>query len=237
VSYYNYSTETVAQKKANALKKLKKLQKKDPTIEPVLIEGRLIAKQWWGKAWNKNLESYADYSNRISRGKSYARQNSLLDLRIDNGVVNAKVSGSKTKIYDVTIHIDALTDLKWSKMLSYCQHKIDSVDALISGSFPVEMEVLFTDKTIGLFPNPKEIEFDCTCPDYAYMCKHVAATLYGVGAKLDQNPLLFFNLRGVDVNVLIKKSIEDKLESMFKQVGKKTTRTISDDRINELFDL
>lgn len=238
MSYYsNYKYESVADKKANALKKLKKLKKKNPDTLPVLIEGRTIANNWWGKSWNKNLESYADYKNRISRGKSYLKQNSVLDLQIDQGEIRAIINGSKSKMYDVRIDIDELSDEKWQEILNVCQHKINSLESLIEGKFPKELELLFTDKSFGLFPSPSEIHFDCTCPDWASMCKHVAASLYGIGARLDEDPLLFFKLRGLDVNYLIKKSVEDKLSSMLKHAGSKTSRTISTDKISDIFGL
>lgn len=238
MGYYGYpASETVAEKKANALKKYKKLLKKDKTIQPVFIEGRTLALSWWGKAWNKNLESYADYNNRLSRGKSYVKHNSILDLKINQGKIMAKINGSKSKIYEVAIHLDELDKVRWAKILKLCNHEIDSLEALVEGKFPKTLEILFTDKTYGLFPSSKEIHFDCSCPDYASMCKHVAATLYGVGSRLDLDPLVFFKLRGVDFDYLIKKSVEDKLESMLLHAGRRTNRTISDNKISDIFGL
>ena len=88
-----------------------------------------------------------------------------------------------------------------------------------------------------LFPSPKEIKFRCSCPDYAYMCKHVAATLYAIGARFDQDPTLFFSLRGVDFSVLIKKSIDEKMKSLLKNARKKSPRIIKDADIGDLFGL
>ena len=125
---------------------LDKAKKKNPEIEPVIIEGRTIAKSWWGKAWNVNLESYADYHNRIARGKSYVRSNAVLDLKITKGQVIAKVQGSRAKPYDVQIRIDPLNSLKWEKVIERCNHRIESLEELIAGKFPKELEVLFTDQ-------------------------------------------------------------------------------------------
>ena len=234
-SYGFPRSESAAEKKAKANKALEKLKKKNPSIEPVIIEGRSLVKNWWGKAWNLNLESYADYSNRIARGKSYVRNNAVLDLKISKGRVIGKVKGSRAKPYDVLIEIDALNDEKWKQVTELCNHRIDSLEQLIDGKFPKELEVLFTDKKYGMFPSPKEIHFDCSCPDWANMCKHVAAVLYGIGARLDSNPMLFFELRDLDWQDLIRKSMEQKLESMLKNAGKKSEREIAAKDISDIF--
>lgn len=238
MGYYGFPKyESVAEKKAKANKKLEKLKKKNPEIEPVIIEGRTLAKSWWGKAWNINLESYADYGNRIARGKSYVRSNSVLDLKILKGMVVAKVQGSRSKPYEVEIKIDTLNSQKWEQVTALCNHRIDSLEKLIEGKFPKELEVLFTERKYGMFPSPKEIHFDCSCPDWASMCKHVAAVLYGIGARLDSNPMLFFDLRALDGQELVKKSMEQKLESMMKNAGKKSKREIADKDISNIFGL
>lgn len=229
--------ESVAEKKAKASKKLEKYKKKNPDIEPIIIDGRTLAKSWWGKAWNLNLESYADFGNRIARGKSYVRSNTVLDLKIFKGRVAAKVQGSRSKPYEVEIIIDTLDSEKWEQVTALCNHRIDSLEQLIEGKFPKELEVLFTERKYGMFPSPKEIHFDCSCPDWASMCKHVAAALYGVGARLDMNPMLFFELRGLDGQELVKKSMERRLESMMKNAGKKSKREIADKDISNIFGL
>lgn len=229
--------ESVADKKAKASMSLEKLKKKNPDIEPVIIEGRALAKNWWGKAWNLNLESYADFGNRIARGKSYVRSNAVLDLKISKGLIQAKVQGSRSKPYEVEIKIDALDSKKWEQVTALCNHRIDSLEQLVEGKFPKELEVLFTDRKYGMFPSPKEIHFDCSCPDWASMCKHVAAVLYGVGARLDINPMLFFELRGLDGQELVRKSMEQKLESMLKNAGRKSSREIADEDISDIFGL
>lgn len=238
MSYYGFSKYvSAAEKKDNALKGLEKLKKKNPDIEPVIIEGRTIAKSWWGKAWNTNLESYADYSNRISRGKSYVRNNTVLDLKIAKGTIDAIVQGSGSKPYVINIKIDALSEQKWEQVTALCNHRIDSLEQLVEGKFPKELEVLFTEKKYGMFPSPKEIHFNCSCPDWAYMCKHIAAVLYGVGARLDQDPMLFFKLRNLDGQALVRKSMALKIESMLKNAGKKSKREIPDEEISDLFGL
>lgn len=238
MGYYGFPEyESVAERKAKASKKLEKYKKKNPDIEPIIIEGRTLARSWWGKAWNLNLESYADFGNRIARGKSYVRSNTVLDLKIFKGRVAAKVQGSRSKPYEVEINIDTLDSKKWERVTALCNHRIDSLEQLIEGKFPKELEVLFTERKYGLFPSPKEIHFDCSCPDWASMCKHVAAALYGVGARLDMNPMLFFELRGLDGQELVKKSMERRLESMMKNAGKKSKREIAAKDISDIFGL
>lgn len=238
MSNYGYPKyQSVAEKKEKARKSLVKLKKKNPDIEPVIIEGTKLAKSWWGKSWNENLESYADYENRITRGKSYVRNNAVLDLKISKGIIEAKVQGSRAKPYDVEIQIEPLSSEKWEQVTELCNHRIDSLEQLIEGKFPKELEVLFTDRKYGMFPSPEEIYFDCSCPDWASMCKHVAATLYGIGARLDINPMLFFELRDLDGQKLIRKSMDQKLESMMKNAGKKSKREIPDKDISDIFGL
>ena len=229
--------ESVAEKKEKANSSLIKLKKKNPDIEPVILEGRALAKNWWGKTWNLNLESYADYENRINRGKSYVRNNMVLDLKITKGKVKAKVQGSRKKPYDVEISIDTLNKEKWERVTTLCNNSIESLEQLVEGKFPKELEVLFKEKEYGLFPAPKEIHFDCSCPDWASMCKHVAAVLYGIGSRLDSNPMLFFELRDIDSQELVRKSVEKKLENMLKNAGKKSKREIELKDITDIFGL
>jgi uncharacterized Zn finger protein len=221
--------------KAVAEKALAKLMKKKPDARPVLIAGTKIANTWWAKAWNKNLESYADYSSRIGRGKSYIRNGYVLDLLIAPGEVTAIVAGSASNPYNIKITIGALTKAKWNRITKQCGRSIDNIDQLVKGQFPQSLEALFTQKGEGLFPSSKEIEFSCDCPDWAYMCKHVAAALYGIGARFDEDPTLFFKLRGIEFESLIKKSIEEKMANMLKNSGKKTKRVLEGADINGLF--
>ena len=228
--YYSYKPRAPK----NPAAQLAKLRKKNPNIKPVIIDGKL-AKTWWAQSWNRNLEGYADYSNRIGRGKSYVRSGAVLDLSISSGSVSALVQGSRTKPYDVNIRIDPLPKGKWNAITARCSHKIASLQELASGKFPQEFMELFTNRGDGLFPSPKEIHFDCSCPDWASMCKHVAAVLYGIGARFDEEPTLFFLLRDIEFTELLKKSVEEKMTSMLKNAGKPTTRTMNGVDTYELF--
>ncbi len=239
---YGYGFEfapyvSVAEKKAKSAKLILKLKKKNKNINPVIIEGNKIAKQWWGKSWNDNLESYADYSNRIGRGRSYVRHGMVVDLQIEKGIITSLVAGTRSKPYKIEIKIDTLSRKQWNSIIKKTQGQVDSIQSLLEGSFPKEFISLFTKKGSGLFPSPKEIHFNCSCPDWAYMCKHVAATLFAIGARLDNNPELFFILRGVKMENLAGKVIKKETNKMLKAAKKKTKRRLSasDDSLSELF--
>jgi len=236
MSYWNFPRYVpVAEKKAKAEKKLAKLKKKNPGIQPVTIEGRAIAKTWWGKAWNKNLERYADYSNRIGRGRSYVRHGAVLDLKISTGKVTALVNGSASHPYRITVSIKPISTSRWKSIRSACKGKFDSLPDLIDGKFPKALGTIFTDTGSGLFPTPDEITFSCSCPDWADMCKHVAATLYGIGARLDDDPRLFFKLRNVDVNDLISGAVEDRTRELLKKADKPSARILDDSDLAGMF--
>ena len=218
-----YSRKAV--KKERAEKKLTQLKKKQ-NVCPVIIEGSVIARTWWGKAWNRNLESYADYTNRIGRGRSYVRCGAVLDLQVNAGEINALVQGSRAKPYSITIKIKKLNRNTWKMVASACSGKLESLEELLTGTFPKALEETFMRRNTGLFPSPKEIEFDCSCPDWASMCKHVAATLYGIGARLDEDPTLFFTLRGVDTADLIKRTVSSRAKELLEKASKKSSRVI-----------
>lgn len=189
-----------AERKQAAQAKLKKLMAKGEKLSPVVIEGRAIAKTFWGKAWCDNVESYHDYESRLPRGRSYVRQGAVIDLQIEKGRITAKVQGSE--LYEINISIKELPGEKWERIKKSCAGKIASLIDLIQGKLSPEIIALLCRKEEGLFPSPKEIKLICNCPDWADLCKHLAAVLYGVGARLDAQPELFFLLRGVDQNEL-----------------------------------
>ncbi|MDR2076286.1 MAG: hypothetical protein LBP61_05060 [Desulfovibrio sp.] len=232
-SYYNHSQPSVAQQREIAEKRRKKLEKDQVEIQPVIIAGGKIAERWWGIAWNKNLESYADFENRLGRGRSYCKNGLILDLRISEGGIRAQVSGSS--VYNVTITIDKLADRHWRGIVAACAKRVENIGTLVEGRFPQELADVFMKQGEGLFPSPKEIHMLCDCPDAAMLCKHIAAVLYGVGARLDRDPLLFFKLRGVDPGELIKKSVEEKMQNLLANAGRKSGRVIADKDIARLF--
>ncbi|MGP8200974.1 MAG: SWIM zinc finger family protein [Limisphaerales bacterium] len=194
----------VAERRAKAARELAKLAKMGgQTAAPVLLESRKIASTFWGRAWCDNLEAYSDYANRLPRGRTYVRNGSVVDLQISQGKVTARVSGSS--LYKIEIKIKPLAASLWKSIQTECAGKIDSLIELLQGKLSSSVMQIVTRAERGLFPTPKEIELDCSCPDWADLCKHVAASLYGVGARLDQSPELLFLLRGVDPSDLISK--------------------------------
>jgi len=189
------------QRQANAKKAMEKLSKKGVATQPVKIEGRLIATTFWGKKWCEHLEAYSDFANRLPRGRTYVRNGSVCHLDIKKGQIEAKVMGSE--LYTITIGIKALPGEKWRQLKVKCAGGIGSLLELLQGRLSEHVMTHVTDRDQGLFPSPNEIELECSCPDWADMCKHIAAVLYGVGARLDEKPDLLFLLRGVDHTELI----------------------------------
>ncbi len=221
----------VADRRRQAAREMAKLRKKGQTVSPVVVEGRQIAGTFWGRAWCDNLERYGDYANRLPRGRTYVRNGSVVDLQIAPGKVAAIVSGSE--LYRVAVKVAALPAPRWSALRRDCAGEIDSLVELLQGRFSTGvMERLCQEKT-GMFPAPKEIDFDCSCPDWASMCKHVAATLYGVGARLDGKPELLFTLRQVDGSELVAAASGRALGKR----GPSRGRVLETDGLSELFGL
>jgi uncharacterized Zn finger protein len=181
------------------------------------------------------LERYADYSNRIGRGRSYVRHGAVLDLQISAGQVNSLVQGSRSKPYAVTIKIKAITKKIWKNMKAACAGKLDSLPELLSGKFPKALGEVFTAQGRGLFPSPQEIGFDCSCPDWADMCKHVAATLYGIGTRLDDDAGLFFKLRKVKIDDLIQQTLKDQSYKLLEKAGKMGPGKIAESDLSGMF--
>lgn len=192
----------VAEKLAKAKRKMKRLQKRGELIEPVELEGRTIAKEFWGKAWCQHIESFADYDNRISRGTRYVRNGSVCHLAIEVGLVDAWVAGSE--VYKVEIGVAPLPEKKWKTLKASCANEVGSLVELLQGQLSENVMALVCDHKKGLFPDKRELRFSCSCPDYATMCKHIAAVMYGIGHRLDSHPELLFVLRDVSPEDLIQ---------------------------------
>ena len=199
-SYYGFAPYvSVAEKRRNAEKLVKKLEKKGHKLEPVIDPGGKPA--FWGKSWNQNLERYHDYANRLPRGRSYLKHGAVIDLKVTSGLIEAQVSGSS--LYKVTIKIKPLKADRWRDLKKECSGKITSLIGLLQGKLPASVMESVTRQNTGLFPEPKDISFHCSCPDSAGICKHCAAAVYGVGVRLGGQPELLFLLRGVDHGDLI----------------------------------
>ena len=192
---------SVAQRRRQAASEMANLKKKGHPVSPVVVEGRTIVKTFWGKAWCENLERYSDFENRLPRGRTYVRNGSVIDLQIAPGEIKALVSGSE--IYKVKVKVAQVGKARWKSICKDCAGAIDSLIELLQGRFSKGvMERVCRQKT-GLFPSPDEIQLSCSCPDWADMCKHVAAVLYGIGTRLDHQPDLIFRLHNVDEKELI----------------------------------
>lgn len=191
----------VAKRREKAAREMEKLRKKGHCVSPVIIEGRTIASTFWGKSWCENLESYRDFENRLPRGRTYVRNGSVVDLQIAPLEIQGTVAGSS--LYKVAITIAAVPSAAWQNICTDCAGGIDSLVELLQGRFNKGVMDRLCRQDQGLFPRPSEIQFSCSCPDDAVMCKHVAAVLYGVGSRLDRQPDLLFRLRAVDENDLV----------------------------------
>ena len=185
-SYWGFKPQpTVWERQQKAAQTIARMRKKGANLSPVQLVGRTIARTFWGKAWCDNIESYRDFAYRLERGRSYVRSGAVIDLKISEGTVGALVIGSGRSPYEVVIRIDKMKKPDWDALVKRSSGKIASLMALAQGKLPKEMLEDFCNPETGLFPKPREIHFDCSCPDGASCCKHVAATLYGIGARLD----------------------------------------------------
>jgi uncharacterized Zn finger protein len=208
--YYEYGWRPyvpVAERRRKALRQMEKLKKKGHPVSPVVLAGRTIAKTFWGKAWCDNLEGYSDFEKRLPRGRTYVRNGSVVDLQIGGGEVKAYVSGSE--LYTVSVKVKPVSKQRWQSICSDCAGAIDSLVELLQGRFSKGVMERLCRQGGGLFPSPEEIQLSCSCPDWASMCKHVAAVLYGIGARLDQQPELLFRLHKVDEKALLAKAAQD----------------------------
>jgi uncharacterized Zn finger protein len=180
---------------------MEKLRRGGKRIDGVQPAGRKIAESFWGQAWCAHLEKFSDYANRLPRGRSYVRNGSVCHLEIAEGKIDAVVSGSE--LYDVSVRIQKLPPKRWTELKGRCTRGIGSLLELLQGRISAGIMAVVTDRDAGLFPQPRETKMDCSCPDWADMCKHVAAVLYGVGTRLDAKPELLFLLRGVKAEELV----------------------------------
>jgi uncharacterized Zn finger protein len=220
MDYYGFRPYvSVGTRRLQAARELAKLEKKGRQTSPVVIEGRTIAETFWGEAWCDNLERYSDFANRLPRGRTYVRNGSVVDLQVAPGSVTALVSGSR--MYDVKVTVAPVPRARWSAICEECSGAIDSLVELLQGRFSKGVMTRLCEEKAGLFPSPKEIIFTCSCPDWASMCKHVAAVLYGIGARLDHQPELLFTLRKVDQQDLIAKAGSDLSKERKRPAGAK----------------
>lgn len=229
--YYQWKPYvSAAERRKKAEKKAAALSKKGQALAPVTAGRGAIAKTFWGKSWCGNLERYSDFANRLPRGRTYLRNGSVLDLQIGGGEVSAQVMGSR--LYKVAVSIAAVPKVRWQAIGKDCADSIDSLVDLLHGQLSQSVMERMCQPGTGLFPAPAEIKFTCSCPDWAGMCKHVAAVFYGIGARLDVQPELLFTLRKVDAKELISRAGE-----VLPQIGKKGggARVLDNSKLSEVF--
>ncbi len=204
--------------------------------KPVVVEtrSRKIVSSWWANAWIQNLERYADFSNRLPRGRTYVRKGAVVHLEIHKGKIISYVQGSRRKPYEVEIEILPLNEKKKKKIQDVLQDNVSSMEDLLHGEFPESLKEELLDTSYGLFPLEREFLVGCSCPDWAYMCKHVIATLYAVALRLDEEPLLFFELRGMDPKTLIQKGVQEKIQELVQnRTMSDNARIIKDEKVIE----
>ncbi|MCP3663232.1 MAG: helix-turn-helix domain-containing protein [Gammaproteobacteria bacterium] len=219
----------VAKRRAKAAKEMNKLKKKGIEIEPIEVQGQKIARTFWGEAWCNHLERFSDYENRLPRGRTYVRNGSVCHLAISKGKVEAIVSGSE--LYRININITPLSANRWKNVRKQCAGQIGSMLELLQGRFSDNVMEIVTDQNKGLFPKPSEIKLACDCPDWAEMCKHIAAVLYGIGARLDHQPELLFLLRNVDHEELITAELDIQTATS----GKGKRRRLAEADLSDMF--
>jgi uncharacterized Zn finger protein len=221
------------ERRRQALKKMERLRKEGVDIQPIepMQSRGLIAKSFWGKAWCRHLEKFSDYANRLPRGRTYVRNGSVCHLAIEPETAVAMVSGSE--LYELSIHIDPLDPGKWVAIKSRCRGRIGSLIELLQGKISDEIMEIVTDVDSGLFPHPDEIRFNCNCPDWADMCKHVAAAMYGIGVRLDSEPELLFKLRGVNHAELI--AVDTAVDDLTAGSRSRRRRTLRTEEISTVF--
>lgn len=195
----------VAARRAKAAKSMEARRKKGLPVEPVTVQGLKIAKTFWGKAWCDAMESQADFANRLPRGRTYARNGSVVHLGVGPGEVQAFVSGSE--LYTVNVRVKPLSAANWKSIRDACAAQPLSALEILQGKLADNVLRLLTRPGDGLIPRSGDFSMSCSCPDSARLCKHVAAVLYGVGARLDHRPELLFTLRGVKHEDLVTEAV------------------------------
>lgn len=229
----DFTYTTVDELKKKSTRELARL--KDATPPPPSASRRAICDTWWGIAWCQNLESYADYDYRLDRGRRYYRAGCVLDLKINDNVVTAKVSGSENTPYNIKVVFKKPSKKDMAEITKIAARRIDNIESLLKGDFPKDLQELFRQTKPGLFPTPKEITFECNCLDWASMCKHVAAVMYGIGRRIDTDPTEIFKLRGIDIENFLSGVIDDKVSDMLAHVNVKSKRIIKDADIEKIF--
>lgn len=213
---------------------IERRRKRGEPFEPTVCETRRgsTSTTFWGQAWCDNLEAYSDMEHRLPRGRTYLRKGHVYDLTIDPGEVFAYVTGAS--IYEVLIKIAPLDPETWERVKVDCGGQIDSLLDLLGGKIGPSVMTRITDPDNGLFPSPDKILLSCDCPDYADVCKHIAAVIYAIGVNLDHDPTLLFKLRQIDHTELIDQAAE-KAGLAAEEAIAPTDNILAPNQLSELF--
>lgn len=160
--------------------------------------------RWWSQRWISLLESFG-WENRLQRGRSYARRGQVVNLNISKGLVRSRVQGSQPKPYSVTIKMNQISDSDWEKVVDAMAKQAIFAASLLAGEMPQNIEEAFGAAGMKLFPSVKDLETDCSCPDWVNPCKHIAAVYYLLGERFDEDPFFIFLLRGCSKEELMEK--------------------------------
>jgi uncharacterized Zn finger protein len=181
-----------------------------------------FGESWWAKRWIAVLESF-NIGARLGRGKSYARRGQVVSIVINKGSVSAAVQGTRSRPYGVAITVKTLSESDWSKILKALSEQVIFAAKLMAGEMPDNIEDVFREQNVSLFPQKlKDLETNCSCPDWSNPCKHIAAVYYLLGEEFDRDPFLIFKLRGMDRDELVKGL--GHVHSEVTKIGKRSSR-------------
>jgi uncharacterized Zn finger protein len=174
-----------------------------PRSSPIPVKNGIKARtqrgqfgeHWWAQRWIAVLESFG-WDNRLQRGRTYARKGQVLSIDVGPGRVTARVQGSRRAPYSVRIEIAPLRDEQWERVIDAMAQQAIFAAQLLAGEMPPEIERVFQAAGVSLFPTSKDVAMNCSCPDWAVPCKHVAAVYYLLGEEFDRDPFLLLTLRG-----------------------------------------
>lgn len=170
-----------------------------------------IVETWWAKKFLAVLEGFG-WTNRLQRGRKYARMGQVMEYKIDYGLITATVQGSQRTPYKIAIRVRPLSENQWAKVIKIMASQSRFLARLLTGQMPQNIEDVFQEAKVTLFPtSSQDFVAECSCPDWANPCKHIAAVYYIVAEAFDREPFLIFYLRG--------KKKDDLLQILHKEAG------------------
>ena len=176
----------------------------------VKVYTQAITYTWWGKSWSTNINNFSDFPQRLTRGRNYLREGKVHDIEIEGNCVSAVVDGEYCPQYKVSITFKPIP----LKSIEYWNKQIETLKTIGEGEVPREYENTFSTKKGGILPKYKDAIMQCECPDNGYTCKHKIALLAALGAIIDREPLILFQLRGVDTDTLLHKAKDNNVHEI-----------------------